>query len=118
MCGIAGKLFYDPTRSVEAGVLERMSTILAHRGPDDSGILREGPLGLVSRRLAIQDLSQAGHQPMQSLDGRFWITYNGEIYNFLLLREELERQGVRFRSRSDTEVILALYARYGPACLS
>jgi asparagine synthase (glutamine-hydrolysing) len=118
MCGIAGKLFYDSTRAVEAGLLDRMSAILAHRGPDDSGIHREGPLGLVSRRLAIQDLSPAGHQPMQSLDGRLWITYNGEIYNFLLLREELEGQGVRFRSRSDTEVILALYARHGPACLS
>ena len=118
MCGIAGKLFHDPARAVEAGVLDRMSAILAHRGPDDAGIHRDGPVGLVSRRLAIQDLSPAGHQPMQSLDRRFTITYNGEIYNFLLLREELERQGVQFRSRSDTEVILALYARHGPACLS
>src|SRR5262245_16897104 len=113
MCGIAGKLFHDPTRTVDAGLLERMSAILAHRGPDDAGIHREGPLGLVARRLAIQDLSPAGHQPMQSIDGRFWIAYNGEIYNFLLLRDELLRQGVEFRSRSDTEVILALYARHG-----
>jgi asparagine synthase (glutamine-hydrolysing) len=63
-------------------------------------------------------LSAAGHQPMSSLDDRLWITYNGEIYNFLLLRDELERAGVRFRSRSDTEVILALYARHGPDCLA
>jgi asparagine synthase (glutamine-hydrolysing) len=118
MCGIAGQVFHDPARAVYAGLLERMSAILAHRGPDDAGIHREGPVGLVARRLAIQDLSPAGHQPMQSLDGRLWITYNGEIYNFLLLREELERRGVQFRSRSDTEVILALYARHGPACLA
>ena len=118
MCGIAGKLFRDSARPVEAGLLDRMSAILAHRGPDDEGIHQDGPVGLVSRRLAIQDLSAAGHQPMSSLDGRLWITYNGEIYNFLLLRDELERAGVRFRSRSDTEVILALYARQGPECLA
>jgi asparagine synthase (glutamine-hydrolysing) len=117
MCGIAGKLFHDPARSVDAGLLERMSAILAHRGPDDAGVHRDGATALVARRLAIQDLSAAGHQPMASADGRLWIAYNGEIYNFLVLRDELERQGVRFRSRSDTEVILALYARHGPACL-
>jgi asparagine synthase (glutamine-hydrolysing) len=118
MCGIAGKLFHDPARPVDGALLDRMSAILAHRGPDDAGIHHEGSVGLVSRRLAIQDLSAAGHQPMSSPDGRLWITYNGEIYNFLLLRDELERDGVRFRSRSDTEVILALYARQGPACLA
>jgi asparagine synthase (glutamine-hydrolysing) len=118
VCGIAGKLFRDSARLVETGLLERMSAILAHRGPDDAGIHRDGPVGLVSRRLAIQDLSAAGHQPMASLDGRLTITYNGEIYNFLLLRDELEREGVRFRSRSDTEVILALYARHGLDCLA
>ena len=118
MCGIAGKLYRDPARPVETGLLERMSAILAHRGPDDAGIHQDGPVGLVSRRLAIQDLSPAGHQPMSSQDGRLWITYNGEIYNFLLLRDELERAGVQFRSRSDTEVILALYARHGPDCLA
>ena len=118
MCGVAGKLFHDLARPVDGALLERMSAILAHRGPDDAGIHHESSVGLVSRRLAIQDLSAAGHQPMSSPDGRFWITYNGEIYNFLLLRDELERDGVRFRSRSDTEVILALYARQGPDCLA
>jgi len=118
MCGVAGKLFHDPARAVDGALLDRMSAILAHRGPDDAGIHHEGSVGLVSRRLAIQDLSAAGHQPMSSPDGRLWITYNGEIYNFLLLRDELERDGVRFRSRSDTEVILALYARQGPDCLA
>jgi asparagine synthase (glutamine-hydrolysing) len=118
MCGIAGKRFHDPRRPVDPGLLDRMSAILAHRGPDDAGVYRDGAVGLVARRLAIQDLSAAGHQPMASPDGRYWITFNGEIYNFLLLREALERQGVPFRSRSDTEVILALYARHGPACLA
>jgi asparagine synthase (glutamine-hydrolysing) len=118
MCGVAGKLFHDPAHPVDGALLERMSAILAHRGPDDAGIHHEGAVGLVSRRLAIQDVSSAGHQPMSTPDGRLWITYNGEIYNFLLLRDELERAGVRFRSRSDTEVILALYARHGPACLA
>jgi len=118
MCGIAGKCFHDPARAVDAGLLMRMGTALAHRGPDDAGTVCDGAVGLLARRLAIQDLSPAGHQPMASPDGRLWITFNGEIYNFLLLRDELERQGIRFRSRSDTEVILALYARHGPACLA
>ncbi len=117
MCGIAGKLYFDPARAVEPALLERMGAILAHRGPDDAGVHCEGPLGLVSRRLAIIDLSPGGHQPMASADGRLWITYNGEIYNHIELRADLERQGVVFRSRSDTEVILALYARHGPACV-
>src|SRR5262245_43961649 len=94
-----------------------MGAVLAHRGPDDAGVYMDGPAGLASRRLAIVDLSAAGHQPMARGDGRFWITYNGEIYNFLLLRAELEREGARFRSRTDTEVILTLYARHGPDCL-
>ena len=117
MCGIAGKLFFEPARPVDPALLERMGAVLEHRGPDDAGVYRAGPVGLVSRRLAIVDLSSAGHQPMASADGRLWITYNGEIYNFLLLRAELERQGVTFRSRTDTEVILALYERYGAECL-
>jgi asparagine synthase (glutamine-hydrolysing) len=117
MCGIAGTLFFERARPVDSALLERMGAVLEHRGPDDAGVYRDGPVGLVSRRLAIVDLSPAGHQPMASADGRLWITYNGEIYNFPLLRAELERQGVTFRSRTDTEVILALYERYGPECL-
>jgi len=117
MCGIAGKLFFDRARRVDPDLLERMGTVLAHRGPDDAGVYRDGSMGLASRRLAIQDLSPAGHQPMASADGRLWITYNGEIYNFLLLRAELESQGAALRSRTDTEVILALYERDGPECL-
>ncbi len=117
MCGIAGKLFFDPARTVDPALLERMHRALAHRGPDDAGTWHEGPIGLAHRRLSIIDLSAAGHQPMASPDGRLHITYNGEVYNFLELRAELERAGVRFRSRTDTEVILALYAREGVDCL-
>jgi asparagine synthase (glutamine-hydrolysing) len=117
MCGIAGKLFFDPARTVDPALLERMHRALAHRGPDDAGIWHDGPVGLAHRRLSIIDLSPAGHQPMASADGRLHITYNGEIYNFLELRAELERAGVAFRSRTDTEVILALYAREGVECL-
>src|SRR5262249_53319035 len=117
MCGIAGKLYFDPTRAVEPALLERMGTILAHRGPDDAGVHCEGPLGFASRRLAIIDLSPGGHQPMASAGGQRWIRSNGEIYNHPEPRAALGRQGVAFRSHSDPEVILALYARHGPGCV-
>ena len=90
-----------------------MHGVLAHRGPDDSGIWHDGAIGFAHRRLAIIDLSPGGHQPMSNAAGTIWITYNGEIYNFMELRQELEAQGVVFRSRSDTEVIIALYEREG-----
>ena len=118
MCGIGGKFYFDSTRRVQPRLLERMNAVLAHRGPDDAGIYQEGRLGLTHRRLSIIDLSPAGHQPMTNAARTLWITYNGEIYNFLELRAELEREGVRFRSRTDTEVILALYAKYGTDCLA
>jgi asparagine synthase (glutamine-hydrolysing) len=117
MCGIAGKLYRDPARPVEADLLERMSAVLAHRGPDDAGIYREGSVGLVHRRLSIIDLSPAGHQPMANEDGTVWIVFNGEIYNFLDLRPALGRRGHVFRSRTDTEVILHLYEEHGVDCL-
>jgi asparagine synthase (glutamine-hydrolysing) len=98
---------------VDPALLARMNAVLAHRGPDDSGVYHAGPVGLAHRRLAIIDLSPGGHQPMVNADGTVWIVYNGEIYNFLELRGKLEADGVRFRSRSDTEVMLALYDRRG-----
>ncbi len=91
--------------------------VLAYRGPDDAGVYCDGPVGLAHRRLSIIDLTPAGHQPMSNARGDVWITYNGEVYNFLELRAELEREGVLFRSRTDTEVILALYERYGKDCV-
>ncbi len=89
-----------------------------HRGPDDGGILCAGPVGLAHRRLSIIDLSPAGHQPMGNEDGSIWIVFNGEIYNFQELRPDLLQRGHRFRSQTDTEVILHLYEAHGVECLS
>jgi asparagine synthase (glutamine-hydrolysing) len=100
---------------VDPEVLRRMADTLRHRGPDDSGVWTAGAIGLASRRLAIQDLSPRGHMPMATPDGRYHIVFNGEIYNFLQLRAELERAGCHFRSGSDTEVILQGHAREGEA---
>jgi asparagine synthase (glutamine-hydrolysing) len=114
MCGILG--FIGP-RSFDADAFGRALDVMANRGPDDRGVYEEPECLLGHRRLAILDLSPAGHQPMLSPDGRYVIVYNGEVYNFLELRRELEAEGQRFSTRTDTEVILALYAREGPACL-
>ena len=113
MCGISGKLYFDSGRPVEREILERMNAVLAHRGPDDAGIYCDGPVGLAHRRLSIIDLSPAGHQPMSNEDGTIWIVFNGEIYNFQSLRPDLVRRGHRFRSNSDTEVIIHLYEEHG-----
>jgi asparagine synthase (glutamine-hydrolysing) len=118
MCGIAGKLYFDPARPVEREVLERMNAVQVHRGPDDAGIHCQGPVGLAHRRLSIIDLSPAGHQPMANEDGTIWIVFNGEIYNFQDLRPGLLERGHRFRSRTDTEVILHLYEEQGVGCLA
>lgn len=112
MCGIAGLILRDG-RPVDTGRLRVMAQALAHRGPDGEGVWEDGAAGLVHRRLSIVDLSPAGAQPMLSVDGRFSITFNGEIYNYQELRRELEAQGVTFRSTSDTEVLLTLFAREG-----
>ena len=117
MCGIAGILYRDAARPVALELLARMSAVLAHRGPDDAGIHRRGGVGLVHRRLSIIDLSPAGHQPMTNEDESCWIVFNGEIYNFLELRPGLLQRGHRFRSQSDTEVILHLYEEHGVECL-
>ncbi len=115
MCGIAGVYNLDGA-PVEAGVVSRLRGALAHRGPDDQGELLEGPLGLGFARLSILDL-EGGHQPMASADGSLVIVFNGEIYNHPELRVELAACGARFRTRADTETILELWARLGPAAL-
>lgn len=116
MCGIAG--IYDMTgRPVDTEDLKRFTTLLKHRGPDDSGIWAQGNVGLAHTRLSIIDLSVKGHQPMTNEDGSIWITYNGEVYNYLPLRAELEAKGHRFQSDTDTEVIVHLYEERGLACL-
>jgi asparagine synthase (glutamine-hydrolysing) len=116
MCGIAG-LFspagHDPDRALVQAMLDRM----VHRGPDDEGCASLGGVALGMRRLSILDPTPAGHQPMSSPDGRFTMVYNGEIYNFLELADELAPLGHTFTSASDTEVLLAAYAAWGPACV-
>ncbi len=116
MCGIAG--IADVTgRPVDQSLLRAMTGVQAHRGPDGEAVVCRGAVGLGHRRLAIIDLS-TGDQPMSSDDGRVWIVFNGEIYNFRELRSELEAAGARFRTKSDTEVILRAYEADGPACVS
>lgn len=117
MCGIAGIVRLDGA-AVDRGVLTAMTDAIAHRGPDDFGYWLDAGVGLGHRRLSIIDLSPAGHQPMSNEDGSIWITYNGEVYNFQDIQPELARAGHRFRSRSDTEVILHSYEQWGPECLS
>lgn len=112
MCGIAGILNFDRS-PVDERVLERMTTALAHRGPDGAGAWSAGHVGLGHRRLSIIDLSTAAAQPMVLHSGRFVLTYNGEIYNFKELRTELERLDHIFTSRSDTEVVLRALAQWG-----
>ncbi len=117
MCGICGIVHQDPSYPVSEPLLTAMRDTITYRGPDDAGNYLEPGVGLGSRRLAILDLSERGHMPMSTPDGRFWITYNGEVYNYRELRVTLEARGHRFHSNTDTEVILRLYAEEGPAML-
>ncbi|MBI5952683.1 MAG: asparagine synthase (glutamine-hydrolyzing) [Chloroflexi bacterium] len=118
MCGICGILHLDSTRTAEHNVVERMADVIRHRGPDDEGYYVDGPVGLAHKRLSIIDLSEAGHQPMTNEDGRYWIIFNGEIYNYQELRQQVIQRGHKMRSNSDTEVILHLYEDEGAKCLA
>jgi len=116
MCGIAGILVLDGAEAVDAAELRAMGAAIAHRGPDHAGAFVDGPVGLASQRLAIID-PEGGNQPIRSDDGTRAIVFNGEIYNHRELRRELEQQGVAFRTRSDTEVILHAYGAHGARCV-
>ena len=112
MCGICGKLSFT-TEDVESTTLERMCATIVHRGPDSQGIQTMGPAGLGQRRLSIIDLSPSGTAPLSNEDGSVWATMNGEIYNFKELRADLLTRGHRFRTGTDTEVLVHLYEEHG-----
>src|SRR6058998_4264113 len=116
MCGIVGIVKLNPLETVDEECLKRMRDVLQHRGPDDKGLVIDGPVGLGHRRLAIVDV-RGGHQPMANEDGTVWIVFNGEIYNHAELRPRLEACGHRYRTRSDTETILHLYEEEGERCV-
>ena len=118
MCGIAGLVHFAdryPAPCIE--LLEAMAGAIRHRGPDEYGVYRDRHAGLVSARLSIVDLA-TGQQPISNEDESLWIVFNGEIFNFIELRKELERAGHRFRTRSDTEVVVHAYEQWGDACFS
>jgi asparagine synthase (glutamine-hydrolysing) len=117
MCGICGQYNFQDPRPVREETVEAMANAIAHRGPDDEGYLLSGALGLGFRRLSIIDLA-GGHQPMSDAEESVWVVFNGEIYNFLELRAELEALGHTFRTRSDTEVIIHGYKQWGTDVLN
>jgi len=116
MCGICGKVMFDPSRRVPRQLLKDMADSIQHRGPDDEGFYISGQIGLGFRRLSIIDLS-GGHQPLSNEDGTVWLVFNGEIYNYQALRQDLITKGHVFRTESDTEVIVHLYEEYGTECV-
>src|SRR3954468_8524413 len=119
MCGICGILATSDAFACDEETVARVCDVIAHPGPDDAGSWSRPDQGIAlgHRRLSIVDLSPAGHNPMPNEDGSVWITFNGEIYNHLELRSELERKGHVYRSHTDTETILHLYEEEGPRCV-
>ena len=117
MCGIVG-IFNLNGEPVSPALLRTMTDAIKHRGPDSEGFYVDSFIGLGHRRLSILDLSRSGHQPMSTEDGNYVITYNGEIYNFQELRIELETLGHKFKSRTDTEMVLHGYVQWGSGCLT
>lgn len=119
MCGIAGLVCLRPSCGGEdhSRIVERMCDLQVHRGPDDHGVVSLGHVCLGANRLSIIDLTPAGHMPMHDGQERWWIAYNGEVYNFAEVREELSRCGHIFHSRTDTEVVLRAYQQWGEQCL-
>lgn len=117
MCGIAGFVNLKNPPFIKKNHLKKMIDTIKHRGPDGQGYFLDKNVGLGHCRLAIIDLT-FGHQPMNSANGQYWITYNGEIYNYLELNKQLKAKGYKFKTASDTEVLLYMYQEYGPKCLS
>jgi asparagine synthase (glutamine-hydrolysing) len=119
MCAIAGLVCLEPQcrEDEHFAIVGKMCALQHHRGPDDSGIVSLGRVCLGSNRLSVIDLTEAGHMPMSNEDGEWWITYNGEVYNFMVLRQELLDCGHTLRSKTDTEVVLHAFEQYGEKCL-
>lgn len=117
MCGIAGIFNINNISAFEVELVKRFNDIQRHRGPDDEGIYSDESCVLGHRRLSIIDLSKDGHQPFCSDDGRYILVYNGEIYNYIELKKELEGNGWNFKTKTDTEVLLKAYLQYGKDCL-
>jgi asparagine synthase (glutamine-hydrolysing) len=121
MCGIVGKINFNNIDinniNIEERTLTKMMKKIKHRGPDDEGVFIENGVGLGFVRLSILDLSTAGHQPMISDDNRYVLIFNGEVYNYIELREELKKKGYEFKGGSDTEVVLKSYQEWGKSCL-
>ncbi len=116
MCGICGKVHFDTDRPVSQNEIHKMTELIVHRGPDDSGFYVNQNVGLGFRRLSIIDL-ETGHQPLTNEDSTVWIVFNGEIYNHLVLRENLIAKGHHFKTKTDTETIVHLYEEYGSECV-
>ena len=116
MCGIAG-IYNTDGEPPNPFVLQRMALAIAHRGPDGERFHLDGGLGLAHRHLRIIDLSDAAMQPMTNEDGSIWLIFNGEIYNYIELRPQLEAAGHVFRSHSDTETVIHAYEQWGHSCL-
>ncbi len=117
MCGIAGIFHLATPKPVDPARIERMCDALAHRGPDGAGVWTAPGVGLGHRRLSIIDVA-GSPQPMAASDGSAMLVFNGEIYNFRELRQELQAGGAQFRTDGDSEVILAAWQRWGPDCLT
>ena len=117
MCGICGVLSLGGADTVKESLVQQMVAVQQHRGPDDQGVFCAPGVGLGFCRLAILDLTPAGHQPMSNEDGTVWLVFNGEIYNYRDMVPELEQAGHRFRSRCDSEVIIHAYEQWGPDCV-
>src|SRR5579884_3055097 len=111
MCGICGIYNQQSQEPVSSQLIEQTTRIIAHRGPDDTGIYLDGPIGLGFTRLSIIDLN-TGHQPMSNETGDIWIVFNGEVWNYKALRKELLEKGHVFRTNSDTETIVHAYEEY------
>jgi len=116
MCGICGFVSFEPERPTDEFILKRMNSSLTHRGPDDEGYYRDAQANLAMRRLSIIDL-HTGQQPISNETGDIWVIYNGEIYNFQVVRAELETRGHIFKTRTDTEIIVHAYEEYGDDCV-